>query len=879
MKDIARRSINKVTYAPIQPSTEDVRSGAVLQRQRGLDKIVYANSLRATAAEIQAVKDSLNTRTQGDTIAALDAIREVTARGGTARSGWRNLSKTPAAALAAAGRALADHRCKQRTQLRDAAKKLADDHSTFVRAKLEKSASLPAPATRASSASIARTAPGGTVTAGAAPWTPAPGQDPRISAASLKPTFAAAIDWARVNDPSRADALATLAHGVAGLTIDLSHLSVLDWDHVTDTVVSTSEDTPEWTDDLTDGFEERMKVEPIGRLHLERIDMTPVGVVRGELLHSVGLAPAETVTLIHREWSSRETSFEKVVTDEFEQSTEEGVTENTELASATETQSRHSSALSMEASGSGSWGFASASTSIGYNSTSDNENSKRDSRNHAIGVTRKASSRTRKEHKDTFTVKEQSGVEDQSVRTLTNSSPNEPMRVDFHQMVRDWKVDLYRYGLRLTYDIVVPAPGIDLLANVDELRRIEHQLGQPFAFTLAPSDITRENWSTLAARYNAELDPPDPEVLRLTRKLAYPPQSEDEAKNPRFDTLDFDLPVGYYVRVSTFQAFFTLYTGGHFDVMDDLAAPIGHNGPEVRSYICALEQLTGCTGQLSVVMYCNGLQSGYATATVEAIQHDEGWKAWQTRAWTDMRKGAEEQWQMQRQDLQQLRDQLNEALGKWDPLTLRRMEREEIMKTTLKWIFGPSFDLMPSEVARQYAGNSGGLSTLEPSKLTVEQWAQAMGLGEFIKFMHQAIEWENVLFFIYPYFWDNPNNHALKRFLQHPDNPHQTFLRGGAARVVLTVRPGFEESFTRLFETGNLDDELGPNHPYLTIAEEIRAYADTHYPGIPGATPNGAPDAEAVESAERGEHIAQWHEFTPVSAIDITVNTPLDELK
>ena len=45
---------------------------------------------------------------------------------------------------------------------------------------------------------------------------------------------------------------------------------------------------------------------------------------------------------------SRTTEFEKVVSEEFEQSTEEGVTENTDLSSATESQSKHSRALNVE---------------------------------------------------------------------------------------------------------------------------------------------------------------------------------------------------------------------------------------------------------------------------------------------------------------------------------------------------------------------------------------------------------------------------------------------------------------------------------------------------------------------------------------------------
>jgi hypothetical protein len=38
------------------------------------------------------------------------------------------------------------------------------------------------------------------------------------------------------------------------------------------------------------------------------------------------------------------------------------------------------------------------------------------------------------------------------------------------------------------------------------------------------------------------------------------------------------------------------------------------------------------------------------------------------------------------------------------------------------------------------------------------------------------------------------------------------------------------------------------------------------------------PDPDVVDAAERGQLIARWFEYTPVSALDITVNTPLDQL-
>ncbi len=59
MANIARRSLNKVTYAPIRPSAEDERSGVIANRRRALDKIVFANALHTTAAEIETVKATL----------------------------------------------------------------------------------------------------------------------------------------------------------------------------------------------------------------------------------------------------------------------------------------------------------------------------------------------------------------------------------------------------------------------------------------------------------------------------------------------------------------------------------------------------------------------------------------------------------------------------------------------------------------------------------------------------------------------------------------------------------------------------------------------------------------------------------------------------
>ena len=130
------------------------------------------------------------------------------------------------------------------------------------------------------------------------------------------------------------------------------------------------------------------------------------------------------------------------------------------------------------------------------------------------------------------------------------------------------------------------------------------------------------------------------------------------------------------------------------------------------------------------------------------------------------------------------------------------MEREEIMKAVLQWLIGPSYQFVPYEVISILSQNISLQQLPGHGKnrlfITEEQWQE---FGEFIKYINQAIEWENILYFTYPYFWDVPINWDLKKWLQHPDPLHKEFLRSGSARVVLTIRPGFEDSFVELMET------------------------------------------------------------------------------
>jgi hypothetical protein len=170
---------------------------------------------------------------------------------------------------------------------------------------------------------------------------------------------------------------------------------------------------------------------------------------------------------------------------------------------------------------------------------------------------------------------------------------------------------------------------------------------------------------------------------------------------------------------------------------------------------------------------------------------------------------------------------------------------------------GPAFEFFPSRLPPLEQTESGDISLYDSETGVLRPMFKANLLehGEIIRFVHHAIEWENVNYILYPYAWTDPRRWDIKQALSHQDFYHQTFLRSGAARVVVTIRPGFEEAFLTFIEGA---ERLPSDHPYMRIAEEIKAMAAERYPYTPGG-------ADYPES----NRIDRWIDFTPTGALDV----------
>jgi hypothetical protein len=440
------------------------------------------------------------------------------------------------------------------------------------------------------------------------------------------------------------------------------------------------------------------------------------------------------------------------------------------------------------------------------------------------------------------------------VQVLTNNDKTQAMRVDYYQLLRRWRVDLIRYGLRMTYDFVVPNPGFGLISKLMELGALAGALLKGNTFSLDPGGISPTTWTQLEKDFGASVDPPPSAEVEVTQIATVPERTYDKWGS---STLTFDVPDGYTITKAHFRGFFSLYEYKsdarhlHVEIFGEPKGTTDTPSGEFEGSDAPLEldltsaTLVGRTGSTFLVVDYHNVDFGEMQVRVTMSPTPEALQKWRSKVWDQLREADQANFSARLTLMRDRKAQLEAEIAQFDALTLRKMEHEEVMRGVLQWLLGPNFALMPDSVRSAITKNvndtgaaSGSFAFPEVHSLPVGDYQAIVEHGELIKFLHNAIEWENMIFFAYPYFWDRLENWAFKRFLMHPDYAHRAFLRAGCARVVIPVRPGFEASFAMLMETGDATAPPDTSYPYVSIGEETRNFAMTNYEGIPPANPD-----------------------------------------
>lgn len=539
----------------------------------------------------------------------------------------------------------------------------------------------------------------------------------------------------------------------------------------------------------------------------------------------------------------RRTSIEEITTAETETTTEEATelesTERYELQREVAETIREETSLEAGLTVSGRYGptvefEASAKGSL----TNSRERSTRLAADYASSVTRRSSSRITERKRQMRTRRVLQEVEETNHHELSGGADHV---IGVYQWVNKlYEAQVFNYGTRTIYDFMVPEPGAYLTESLKA--KNAPTIRPPAPFTVQPGGLTEENYGEYVARYEVSgvQPPPDPQIS-IGKAITLGPQQGEES-GPRTYTEEVTIPSDYRavsanaVRLHDANRMVLVSVGARHTGNDpDVAMTFGGAQPALSANdTLALAGQRGANPSVPVTVWADSGQDALVISVeIWCERTDDALNRWRSTTHSAILQSYQDKRSDYEEKLASMQPPNGVTLYGRNPAQNRAVERDELKKACITLLRREAFGL-----TRFFDGLAAEQFYPLGPQVDVDR---AAPIGNYIRFMEQAFEWHNMTYVFYPYFWaDLPRWQAHINY-RDEDPLFEAFLKAGAARVVVPVRPGFESAITHFMDTGEIwnGGELPAigSELYVPIDVEVRERL-----GAPGdETPQGEP--------------------------------------
>ncbi|GAA4760819.1 hypothetical protein GCM10023230_07220 [Flavobacterium hankyongi] len=197
----------------------------------------------------------------------------------------------------------------------------------------------------------------------------------------------------------------------------------------------------------------------------------------------------------------------------------------------------------------------------------------------------------------------------------------------------------------------------------------------------------------------------------------------------------------------------------------------------------------------------------------------DAYKEWQIKTFNAIISAYEQKLAEYNQKLKQLKSEIKGT----NPGFYREVENTVLRKNCIEYL--NSYDLTGIMVTKNEdsltTGNTASDFHVKSDSPELEKYAAR------VKFFEQAFEWNLMSYNFYPMYWGEKGKLQQKYNVDEYNDPiFRAFLQSGMARVMVTVRPGFEEAVNWYMNTGQIWN--GGQVPtvsdplFLSIVDELR---------------------------------------------------------
>jgi hypothetical protein len=427
-------------------------------------------------------------------------------------------------------------------------------------------------------------------------------------------------------------------------------------------------------------------------------------------------------------------------------------------------------------------------------------------------VTQKTSERVTQTVKQTVSQRVLQEIQEINKHAFTNTSASKHIRGIYRWLNKVYDAQIFNYGQRMMYEFVVPEPAAYFLYAMIQNPPGDDEIVKPepptlFGQPLTPTQLTRTNYYDFVAKYQVHGAPPPPPQFR---HAAYFDKQDNVDNGSTFGrAAKIDVQDGYVAFGAAVSSDWVFSTDKNhvFHVM------LGSRAYDQTSFWgTGYQDIDLRYNELSVAYKLHNAWAFTLGVDVACRLTDVGFAKWQHQMYDaiieayvrlktdyDDKKAA------------QAIQQDPGVLGR-NPAENTRITKEELKKLVLMMLTGSDDIALDS-----YYASDEPLMDLD----------KACQNGARIRFFENAFEWTNMLWVLYPYFWGRHARWISAIHLKDPDADFAAFLRAGAARVQVPVRPGFEKAVVHFCQFGEIwngnDPPLRDDDLYVPIVDEIAA--------------------------------------------------------
>jgi hypothetical protein len=404
-------------------------------------------------------------------------------------------------------------------------------------------------------------------------------------------------------------------------------------------------------------------------------------------------------------------------------------------------------------------------------------------------------------------------VEEKNIHRFDNRGDGNGHVVGIYQWLdKIYEAQVFNYGLRTMYDIMIPEPAAFLLEAFKSDPAEDAGLTKPPDFTLKPSDITEANYHTYVAQYGAtNVDAPPEYYVLATRTFSGGP-SQDQKMGTFVVGADITVPTGYEAWFFYVNVTFNLWRPDAF--VDALVGVKGHRFTNIEPVEWDWgDYLTPHRGTIPVAIKTFGTAAYVATVGIRCRITQMAREQWRLDTYAAIRQAYEQRLAEYEERLAELLATAGVTIQGRNPGYNERLIADELKKAAITTMTQQHYDI--------FDAIEDGSNSLPQVDLT-----KAADQGAYARFFEQAFEWENMTYVFYPYFWGRKEEWVARLGYDDPDPLFVNFVKAGAVRVVVPARPFFETAIDHFMQKGaiwnggELPDITDPL--YLPIIEEIK---------------------------------------------------------